>query len=65
MKNKTTLELAQRLNAIEKQRNELDIEFNMIIQELWNRVPSLKEDVNLQKKKVRKYEDNRFVSKNK
>ena len=61
MKNKTTLELAQRLNAIEKQRNELDIEFNMIIQELWNRVPSLKEDVNLQKKKVRKYEDNRFI----
>ena len=61
MKNKTTLELAQRLNSIEKQRNELDIEFNMIIQELWNRVPSLKEDVNLQKKKVRKYEDNRFI----
>lgn len=57
MKNKTTLELAQRLNAIERQRNELDIEFNMIIQELWNRIPSLKEDVNLQKKKVRKYEN--------
>ena len=61
MKNKTTLELAQRLNAIEKQRNELDIEFNMIVGELWQRIPSLKEDVNLQKKKVRKYEDNRFT----
>ena len=65
MKNKTTLELAQRLNEIEKQRNELDIEFNMIVGELWQRIPSLKEDVNLQKKKVRKYEGNRGMETNK
>ena len=61
MKNKSILDLCKRLNAIEKQRNELDIEFNMIVGELWQRIPSLKEDVNLQKKKVRKYEDNRFI----
>ena len=58
MKEKTLLELANRLNEIEVERNKLDLEYNMIVNELWNRIPSLKDDVNLQKKKVRKYEDN-------
>ena len=61
MKEKTLLELANRLNEIEVERNKLDLEYNMIVNELWNRIPSLKDDVNLQKKKVRKYEDNRFI----
>ena len=59
MKEKTLLELANRLNEIEVERNKLDLEYNMIVNELWNRIPSLKDDVNLQKKKGRKYEDNR------
>lgn len=62
MKDKTLLELANRLNEIEVERNKLDLEYNMIVHELWNRIPSLKDDVNIQpKKKVRKYEDNRFI----
>lgn len=65
MKEKTILELANRLNEIEIERNKLDLEFNMIVNELWQRIPSLKEDINLQKKKVRKYEGNRGMETNK
>lgn len=106
MKDKTTLELAYRMGEIEKEIYNLELEYNMIIQELHRRNSNLKEDVNLQpkyevselidrlldgtyidevgeytriypikncckerlnivKKKVRKYEDNRFVSENK
>ena len=62
MKEKTILELANRLNEIEIERNKLDLEYNMIVNELWQRIPSLKEDVNLQKKRVRRrYENNRFI----
>ena len=35
MKDKTILELAIRLNQIEKELNELQIEYNIIVQELW------------------------------
>lgn len=56
MKNKTTLDLAFRLSEIEREKFKLDMEYNEIIQVLWDRIPSLKDDVNLQKKKVRKYE---------
>lgn len=106
MHDKTTLELAYRMGEIEKEIYNLELEYNMIIQELHRRNSNLKEDVNLQpkyevselidrlldgtyidevgeytriypikncckerlnivKKKVRKYEDNRFVSENK
>ena len=77
MKDRTTLQLASRLNEImkeleqleliyikqskeyEKKRNDLDIEYNKIVYELWQRIPSLKVDVNIQpKKKVRKYDIN-------
>lgn len=65
MKEKTILELANRLNEIEIERNKLDLEYNMIVNELWQRIPSLKEDVNLQKKRVRRrYENNRFIKPN-
>ena len=53
MKNRTTLELAYRMNEIEKEINELSIEYNIIIEELKRRMPKLENDVNLQKKKVR------------
>jgi hypothetical protein len=58
MKNRTTLELAYRMNEIEKEINELSIEYNIIIEELKRRMPKLENDVNLQKKKVRKHENN-------
>lgn len=57
MRDKTTLELAFRINKIEKEIYDLEMEYNQIVEELKNRIPSLKEDVNLQKKKVRKYEN--------
>jgi hypothetical protein len=65
MKDKTTKDLAFRLSEIEREKFKLDMEYNKIVQELWDRIPSLKDDVNLQKKKVRKYENNRFVSEKK
>ena len=65
MKNRTTLQLAYRMNEIEKEINELSIEYNQIVKEIQRRNPNLENDVNLQKKKVRKYENNRFVSENK
>lgn len=60
MKNRTTLQLAYRMNEIEKEINELSIEYNQIVKEIQRRNPNLENDVNLQKKKVRKYEDNRY-----
>ena len=54
MKDKTTKELADRLNAIMIERNKLDLEYNSIVKVLWERIPSLKDDVNLELKKVKK-----------
>lgn len=51
MKDKTILELAIRLNQIEKELNELQIEYNVIVQELWERIPTTKNDDNIQMKK--------------
>ena len=57
MNTKITFELAQRLNEIEVEINKLELERLKIIKVLQNRIPSLKNDINLQpKKKVRKYE---------
>ena len=53
MKNKTILELAFRINEIQKQIYDLELEYNKIIEEIKKRMPKLKDDVNLQKKKVR------------
>lgn len=52
MHDKTNFELVTRLNEIEKEKNRLDLEYNRIVHELWNRVPSLKDDVNLQPKET-------------
>lgn len=58
MKNKTILELVNRLNEIMVERNkleirlmELDREYDEIVYELWERIPSLKDDENIQPKK--------------
>lgn len=58
MKDKTILELAIRLNQIEKELNELQIEYNIIVQELWERIPTTKNDDNIQmKKRIKTKED--------
>lgn len=64
LKEKTTLYLATRLNEIMKEQNQyeiellmLDKEFNAIVYELWDRIPSLRNDADMQpKKRVKKYE---------
>jgi hypothetical protein len=58
MKDKTILELAIRLNQIEKELNELQIEYNVIVQELWERIPTTENDDNIQmKKRIKMKED--------
>lgn len=73
MKEMTTLQLVHRLNELLRLYNEfgierlkidhkiekLDEEWNAICYELWNRIPNLKEDSNLQlkgKKRVKKHD---------
>ena len=59
MKDKSLFELCTRLNEINKEIDALEMEHNKIIKEMWERIPSLKEDVNVQpKKKERKYGNN-------
>ncbi len=63
------LKLANRLNEIEIQRQQISLknidnehkmkilneEYDEIVYELWNRIPSLKDDANIQpKKKIKK-----------
>ena len=58
MKDKTVLELATRLNEIDKQLNELQIEYNRIVKELWARIPATRTDENIQmKKRIKTRED--------
>ena len=44
MKDKTTHDLIQRLKTIAIEKWNLDVESTMILQELWERVPSLSEE---------------------
>lgn len=44
MKNKTLKELADRLYEIDQQKKQLDEEYDLIIYELWDRVPTLKDE---------------------
>lgn len=48
------LKLAIRLREIKKEKQSLDLEENAIIYKLWELVPSLKEDVNLELNPVMK-----------
>ena len=62
IENATLFELCTRLNEINKEMDNLEMEQNKIIKELWDRIPSLKDDVNIQpKKRERKYESNRTI----
>lgn len=49
-KRKTIKELADRLNEIMLEENELGMEYNMIVRELQERLPNLKEDADFQLK---------------
>ena len=50
LKIKTIKELADRLNEIMIEENELGMEYNMIVRELQERLPNLKEDEDFQLK---------------
>lgn len=57
MRNMTILQLVYRLNDIMVEQNKLEIksmelekEYNEIVYELWGRIPSLKDDENIQPK---------------
>lgn len=62
MKDKSVYELATRLNELTKELNTLELreitligEYDEIVYELWRRIPTLKDDVDIQpKRKVRK-----------
>lgn len=61
MKDKSIKDLAFRLkdinlekNQLETEINRLDKEYNEIVHELWNRIPTLENDPNLELQKVRK-----------
>ena len=61
MKDKSVFELATRLNELTKELNNLELreitlinEYDEIVYELWRRIPTLKDDVDIQpKRKVR------------
>lgn len=54
LQDKTVFELASRLNQIDKEIRQLEIEHNCILQELYQRIPKLEGDQNLQPKVLRK-----------
>ena len=66
MKDKSVYELATRLNELTKELNNLELreitligEYDDIVYELWRRIPTLKEDADIQpKRKVRAKEWN-------
>ena len=47
--------LVTRLNEIRAEQTKLDIEYNEIAHALWDMIPSLKDDPNIQLKKVKEY----------
>ena len=53
LKEKSVYDLAMRLNMIMVEQQKLDLEHNAIVQELWDRIPSVKESPDVQPK-VRK-----------
>ena len=53
MEDKSVLQLANRMNEIEIEIANLELEYNKIIHEIKRRMPKLENDVNLQKKKVK------------
>ena len=46
----TVYDLAMRLNMIMVEQQKLDLEHNAIVQELWDRIPSVKDSPDIQPK---------------
>lgn len=54
VKGVSLIDLAHRLNYIMKTQQNLEIEYNIIVYELWERIPDLKNDCNIQPKTMKK-----------
>ena len=54
LKDVPLIDLAHRLNQIRVEQQKLELEHNMIVHELWDRIPSLKTDCNIQPKPIQK-----------
>lgn len=55
LENKSIRELADRLNQIMVERDELYMEYSQIVEELCKRLPNLKDDENLKLKKIKNF----------
>ena len=55
LENKSIQELADRLNQIMIERDRLYIEYSYILEELYKRLPNLKNDENLKLKKIKNF----------
>lgn len=53
LENKSVLELTMRLNQIDREIQDLNLEYNLISFELQNRIPSLKGDKDLKMRGVK------------
>ena len=55
LENKSIRELADRLNHIMVERDKLYMEYAEILEELYKRLPNLKDDENLKLKKIKNF----------
>ena len=55
LENKSIRELADRLNQIMVERDNLYMEYAEILEELFKRLPNLKDDENLKLKKIKNF----------
>lgn len=55
LEDKSIRELADRLNQIMVERDNLYIEYSQILEELCKRLPNLKDDENLKLKKIKNF----------
>lgn len=55
LESKSIQELADRLNKIMVERDNLYIEYSQILEELCKRLPNLKDDENLKLKKIKNF----------
>ena len=55
LKDKSIRELADRLNQIMVERDKLYIEYSQILEELYERLPNLKDNKNLKLQKIKEF----------
>ena len=54
LSDKSLFDLANRMNQIEVEIQKLQLEYNLIVHEIKERIPSLKDDKNLEPKVIKK-----------